>query len=945
MKALRYYSIILMSLIISSLAGLTSPATTSAQDLQLKWHQMGTPGSVSGKNDILSPSEVNGMVIGSDGRTFYVCDIPWIDGSTGGKAIYKSLDGGISWSDDIGKYLFNTMSGVEQANFRVWYIAVAPDDINFIAVVTNNTSSNLPSNVWLSKDGGTTWVNSLCPALTNISTITISSMAGDYRDVAIGTRTGAGNGNIWVLNNHRLLNWSRQELSGDMMSLKFSPGYSNDNTLVAVFSNGLGTYFSAGVHDIVANVTDWAAIYQQGPIEITTKGAGSSPKANQILSADLSLPDSYTSQIATTRRYFISIDCPATSAGIYRFDDSIGCQLMIATSSKRISSIAYYGSFSSGKLLAGEVLGTACSASVMTWFTDTPFVCAVPCWYPAIKPPTGGAGTSTGTSYGNARVAWSPDGKLAFAGTASTDILTGVLTWPNAYLVGRTLDESAFSQSKDNGEIWNSLSLIDTCISTLIDIAPTPDCSRIYLASINVNNGFSGFDSVWTSTSKPLGAVWERVLCSMTTGDNCTATQSDVAIIRLAGDKPDGEVLIWSAPGTNLVKWSINCGDSWNNLHPAWPVQDIAFEDSRVLYILSSNGQVQRLGYSAGWMSQSNIFSGIDPAYSITTAYTGMTPDNDKGVVIVGGAGTGTYDVAFSTDRGASFKEIIKNPSIRDKTMVVASSGFKSDGYILAINSGGMFAYSIYTTGSDRWEEWWGGAEYGYPDSITGLCISRNGSYYFCDAWSSPYIRWNYAAAGWGWLSLGSSPTTRWRTCGGLELEQPTITYAIDQQPFFPPYGGVWYYIDDLLWSGPRPTSPVNHFTVSCDPITGRAGPIELKWLPRSLSRGYDIYIAKDIDFYMTVAKIGNDYGKPYIPPDLDHPALYIRPGGGTVTDSKGNSWTVPELEAGHSYYWKIKVVEVATGDAITSPWSWRESYDVRPGFKVAAPYPGVQLL
>ena len=831
MKALKYYSIILITLIISSLAGLISPSPVSAKDLQLKWHQMDTPGSVSGRNDISSPSEINNIAIGPDNKTFYVIDIPWIDGATGGKAIFKSLDGGICWSDDIGKYLFSTMSGAEQANFRVWYIAVAPDDVNFIAAVTNNTSSSLPSNVWLSKDGGTTWVNSLCPSLANISAIAVSSMAGDYRDVAIGTRTGTGNGNIWVLNNHRLLNWSMQELSGDMMSLKFSPSYSNDNTLIAVFSNGLGTYFSAGVHDIVANITDWAAIYQHGPIEITTRGPGISPKANQIISADLELPGVYSSAVATTRRYFISIDCPVTDAGVYRFDDSAGCQLMTATSSKRISSIAYYGNSSSGKLLAGEVLGAACAASVMTWFTDTPFICGIPCWHPTIKPPTGGAGTDncTGPSYGNALVVWSPDGSTAYVGTASTGNLTAGINWANPYLSGRSLDESALSKSINNGKTWAQLSLIDTCISNLSDIAPAPDCSRIYLASVSRNRGRSGFDSVWTSRSKPLGFAWERVLCARTASDNCTVAQSDTVILRLAGDKPDGQTLIWSTPGTNSVKWTINFGDNWNDIRPMFPVQDIALETSKTLYILSPNGQVQRLGYnSAGWMSQSSIFSGIDPAYSIATAYTGMTPDNDEGAIMVGGTGTSTWDVAYSTDSGNHFKQILKILPVRDNTMVIASSGFKSDGYIMAVNSGGMFVYSIYTTGSKPWEEWWGGAA--WPDPVTGISISRNYSYYFCTAatWGSatPYIRWSSAYSGFDTsVSLGtaSQPTTRFRTCGGLVLDQPTITYAIDQRPFSPPAGGVWYYIDDLLWSGPRPTSPVNHFTVSCDPVTGRA--------------------------------------------------------------------------------------------------------------------------
>ncbi len=133
-------TIIMILLVASSLALATIPAPLSAQDMQLKWHLMTTPGSLPDKNDIVSRSEVNCLAIGSDGSTFYSVDIPWANTATGEKAIYKSTDGGISWSDAIGKYLFSSMSVAEQANFRVWNIAVAPDDVNFLAVVTNSSS-------------------------------------------------------------------------------------------------------------------------------------------------------------------------------------------------------------------------------------------------------------------------------------------------------------------------------------------------------------------------------------------------------------------------------------------------------------------------------------------------------------------------------------------------------------------------------------------------------------------------------------------------------------------------------------------------------------------------------------------------------------------------------------------------------------------------------------
>ncbi len=42
-----------------------------------------------------------------------------------------------------------------------------------------------------------------------------------------------------------------------------------------------------------------------------------------------------------------------------------------------------------------------------------------------------------------------------------------------------------------------------------------------------------------------------------------------------------------------------------------------------------------------------------------------------------------------------------------------------------------------------------------------------------------------------------------------------------------------------------------------------------------------------------------------------------------------------PALPSGETYYWRVKVQDVATGDAIKSPWSWAESFTVKPGLPV----------
>jgi len=950
---------LLISIIATSMMPTTNPDTALAASNSLKWSRIETPGAVPDKNDIVSPCEVNKIAIGSDGMTFYSVDIPNANHITGGKALYKSTDARISWSDTIGKNLYQTMTPAEQANFRIWNVATAPDDTNFIAVVTNSNASNLPRNVWLSTNGGDKWQNTNCPITDNISAIDISTRCGSH-DIAIGSRTGDGDGTIWILKAAEYDNWVNQGFSGDILSMKFSPNYQSDSTIAIVYTDTTGTYLNVGIHDIYDNTTNWNIGYRGSPPEITKGTTGTSPKANQIISADLELPADFAGQALSLRRYYISIDDSGATgnAGIYRIDGTVIYQLMSATITRRISSIAYHGSYVSGKLLAGEVIGDPCSATVITWFTDSPTTCPIPCWYPALKPLTGAAGTDncTGSGYGNTQVTWAPDGSTAYAGTASSSALAIGADWPIPYLTGEDLDESAFSITRNNGETWNQLSLIDTQINQFTDIAPAPDCSNVYLASVNDNAGCSGFDSVWRSQSSPIGNIWERVLCTTTTDQGCDNGQTNLAILRLAGDKADGQILCWTAVGTRKMMWSSDFGDYWTNItcSHGLAIQDTAFEDSNSLYILSNDGLAQKFTSSrTGWISQDASYTGIDAGYSIATAYTGLTPDNDKGHVIVGGTGTGIYDVAYSTNGGITFNPITTQLPTRGNTLVVAHSGYKSNGEIFAINNGGMYEWSIYYGGGtwswplpekDKWATQWGGPS--WPTPITTLTIARNGSFYFSDAWGA-YVRWAWASASLDpSVNFGAEPTTRLRICGSLEYGDPTIIWLIDQRPYNPPQGGVWRYVDDLAWSGPIPTSPITNAPIKHDPVSGRASEIDLTWQPISLSKGYRIQIAKDENFALQIADIGGDWSGPfYTPPDLDSPALVIPPGGGTVTDANSDTWTVPALEAGHSYYWRVMVQNVATGDTIQSPWSWREIFTVKAGLPTTHLHHGPQSL
>ncbi len=910
----------------------------------LKWALISTP-SNEGKV-IVSPSEVHRIAIGSDRKTFYALDIA-------NKAIYKSFDGGITWRDKIGNYL-----KAAGASFPVWDLVIAPDDPNFIAAVTDDGSGTAPTDVWVSMDGGNMWRNTnFPPQPLLIGAIAISPGYGDGRSIAVGTRNsndGTADGEVYVLSVPFDTTWVAQGFTGgDVLAVKFSPNYLQDFTLTVVAADDNDTKLHIGFHSLTNNTTQWNTV-EGYPVEISTI-SGSSPGEAEVVTADLELPADFNGDDTRARRYFVSYDAPTSAVSdVYRLDDTIVYRLNVPVTGtvKCISSIAYFGTSTSGKLLAGEVMGNVCQATVSVYYTLEPLVCRDVCWLSSRKLPTGGAGSTTCAmpGWGNAQLAWAPDGKKAYCGTSSAQ-LTSAGNWPTGYLISVPSDESAFSVTRTDGLSWNQLSLIDTEVSFLADIAPAADGSTFYLASVNENDNCAGFDSVWRSPNfdrkgEPIGDSWERVLCIATTDRTCATDQTNKAILRLAGDKPDGSTVFWVAQDTKRVLWSSDFGDIWSAINPASQVQDLAAETENAIYILDSEGFVQKIARSGiNWTYGDKVPTCLGSGYSIATAYTGMTPDNDKGHVIVGGTGTGIYDVAYSTDGGTTFTIASKPLPFRGNTLVIASSSYNSDGTILAVVPGGsgIYAWGIYS-GKDLWEEWWW-------TGVVGLEISRNYGFYFTcplTSWApGAYVRWNLAVAGLDPnIDFGTEPSKGLRLSGGLEVDQPVTVWIIDRRAYNPPVGGIWAYIDTLNWLGPTPVTPASLMAVDCDLISGRAGEINMKWEQRSLSKGYQIQIFKDRDFSLQVADIGGDWAGPfYIPWNLEEPGLVIPPGGGGVTDGLGNSWTVPALEAGHTYYWRVRVREVATGDLISSPWSWTESFMIKTGLRVKSPYLGAMPL
>jgi hypothetical protein len=114
--------------------------------------------------------------------------------------------------------------------------------------------------------------------------------------------------------------------------------------------------------------------------------------------------------------------------------------------------------------------------------------------------------------------------------------------------------------------------------------------------------------------------------------------------------------------------------------------------------------------------------------------------------------------------------------------------------------------------------------------------------------------------------------------------------------------------------------------------VTGRNAQVDLKWEQLSLAEAYDVEIGKDKWFDLAVTEAAPATNPFFVPNDLLYPAYYI--GAGLLP------------EAGHTYFWHVRVKRAATGQVIRSRWSYALSFTVRAGFPVAAPsYPGIQSL
>jgi hypothetical protein len=361
-----------------------------------------------------------------------------------------------------------------------------------------------------------------------------------------------------------------------------------------------------------------------------------------------------------------------------------------------LTNVAYWGFIDSGKAVAG-VFGagyavpynadprdpcvnrwapafTYCCEGVQVYRNDSIEDMDICCkgWKDSCKPPTGRGGVA----------AFYVSDTKALAMVARSPFDSGY-------------DESALSVSFDDAETWNQLSLVDTHIDYLSDVAVSPNCNKHMLVSINrddcdhvccvgewetevpypmwtyapywwYDTGGPGYmyiayqddvegvecdtprgcDSVWLmadelAEAEEYSGVWLRTWCGV--------LESDEGLLRLAPEEENGETVYL------VDRWTDNV--YWNNMETlaCWEpgqarvdeITDLAVKDEATIYALDWSGDVAMSddhGATASW--EDAVDSKVNNGHTIAVK-------GDR--VLVGGMDA---DVSVSEDAGETFEEL-----------------------------------------------------------------------------------------------------------------------------------------------------------------------------------------------------------------------------------------------------------------------------------------------
>lgn len=304
-----------------------------------------------------------------------------------------------------------------------------------------------------------------------ITSIDIAREGNNYL-VAVGTKDSDSlqYGGVYLLNeNEPLWGWSNTNIGNyDVLTVAFSPNFTANQQLVAVVTNEQDTLVTTKVGD-----ADWGQNISDATIEdVASQGAS------------IAFPDNY----GATRDAFILF------VGI-NSDDNKGDAYIIYSQAAPESpivtdlNIGFNYGYSQVDVAGLAVSGNTTGATLLA----------------------GAAGSAQIYISADSGVSWTRSSKEP-SGQSRTEVLMAAdFTTSHRAYVATSGTESAFSDTIDRGISWNQVSLIDTTLSNIVDLAVSPTYGQDNTLFM-LTSSASAKHSLWRSRKG--GANWERVFTS-----------------------------------------------------------------------------------------------------------------------------------------------------------------------------------------------------------------------------------------------------------------------------------------------------------------------------------------------------------------------------------------------------------------------------------------------
>ncbi len=474
-----------------------------------------------------------------------------------------------------------------------------------------------------------------------------------YVAVGVLDRDAAQYGGVYVFDESQPAVWRDCGIGNyDVYKVAFSPRFAEDGQLIAIVTDEQDTLVLSG--NIEAG---WP--FQAGAARLP----GLIP-----LSADIVFPADYDSAVVSGQYVqFISLNTGYGQGGIYslRGQPAPAPSTLTPLHSGDFSSLAISGNSGAAKLLAGS------AGTTQIYFSEDAGVT----WSSSLKPPSGDASTEV------LMAADIADSGVAYAITSGA--------------------ESAFSVSRDQGNTWNQTGLIDTRISTILDLAVSPDYAldnTLFLLTADIQN------SLWYTSDQ--GLSWERIYCT------APSQPERINLVLLSPQYPsNGTLFLAGTGGGNPFIWkSENSGQSFSRTASVDPATGVpvnidawTITSGNVLFVGNFDGD-RSLVYQTGPNSLSYVDKGVAGRQIISSLALSPNYNNDHSIL----AGNTFGSVFFSNDSGLVFESLpldAAEPTFAGNIAVAFDADFAQNKTIYAADDiAGKGVYRFVIGESFSWE-------------------------------------------------------------------------------------------------------------------------------------------------------------------------------------------------------------------------------------------------